>query len=161
LYQVTLVPEAIERGLELYGDLFGSPRFADLELERKLVLEEMNEDYDERGVEINAPDVARGLLFGDHPLGQRIIGSRANVERFTEADVRRHFERYYVAHNAILAVAGPVNHDATVAQARRHLAGLRGGVEATPEAVVSTQTTANVRHVHDAGSQSELEDRKS
>jgi predicted Zn-dependent peptidase len=157
LYQVTLVPELIEHGLELYGELFGRPRFADLELERKLVLEEMTEDYDERGVEINAPDLARGVLFGDHPLGQRIIGSRANVERFDLADVRRHFERFYVAANAILAVAGPIRHDAVVAAAARHLAGIRGGEEAAPEPAHTTQTAPRVKHVHDAGAQSELE----
>jgi predicted Zn-dependent peptidase len=157
LYQVTLVPELVAQGVELYGELFGRPRFADLELERKLVLEEMNEDYDERGVEINAPDLARGMLFDGHPLGQRIIGSRDNVERFGEADVRRHFERYYVASNAILAVAGPVQHDAVLEAVSRHVDALRGGVEASPEPAVKRQTAPQIKHVHDAGAQSELE----
>jgi predicted Zn-dependent peptidase len=157
LYQVTLVPESIDRGLELYGELFGKPRFADLELERTLVLEEMNEDYDEDGVEINAADLARGVLFDGHPLGQRIIGSRANVERFDEADVRRHFDRFYVARNAILAVAGPIDHAAVVAAATRHLEALPAGEEATPEPAGKRQTAPIVKHVHDAGSQSEIE----
>lgn len=157
LYQVTLVPELIDQGVALYGELFGRPRFADIELERKLVLEEMNEDYDERGVEINAPDLARGLLFSEHPLGQRIIGSRDNVERFSEDDVRRHFERYYVAENAILTVAGPIEHDAVVAAAARHLETLRHGSEASPEPADRRQTGPLVKHVADSGAQSELE----
>jgi predicted Zn-dependent peptidase len=155
LYQVTLVPELVEDGVALFGELFGRPRFADIE--RALILEEMNEDYDERGVEINAADIARGLLFEGHPLGQRIIGNRANVSRFSDADVRRHFERFYVARNAILAVAGPVDAAAVTAAAERHLAGLRAGEEARPEPALKRQTAANVRHVADAGSQSELE----
>jgi predicted Zn-dependent peptidase len=157
LYQVTLVPELIEQGMELYGELFGRPRFADLELERKLVLEEMNEDYDERGIEINPSDLARGLLFDGHPLGQRIIGSRENVERFTEEDVRRHFGRYYVTENAILTVAGPVHHDEVARSAARHLGHLPRGEEAVPEPATKRQTAAQVKHVTDSGAQSEIE----
>src|SRR5687768_1194447 len=83
-------PEQVGNGLELLGELLGRPRFGDIELERALVLEEINEDYDEDDVEINVDDIARGLAFADHPLGQRIIGPRTNVEGFSEPDVRAH-----------------------------------------------------------------------
>ena len=80
-------PELVPQAIALLGELLSRPRFADIELERELILEEINEDYDEQGVEINADDIARGLVFGEHPLGQRIIGPRSNVERFSLADI--------------------------------------------------------------------------
>ncbi|MCW5807740.1 MAG: insulinase family protein, partial [Deltaproteobacteria bacterium] len=122
LFQLALEPDHVPAAIELLGELLGRPRFTDIELERALVLEEINEDYDEEGVEINADDIARGLAFEDHPLGQRIIGPRGNVERFDVADVRRHFEAFYGARNANLCVAGPVEHGAIVAAAARALA---------------------------------------
>jgi predicted Zn-dependent peptidase len=157
LFQVTLVPGMLDSGIELFGELFTRPRFADLELERKLILEELSEDYDERGAEINSGDLVRGLLFADHPLAQRIIGPPANVERFTEADVRRHFARYYCAANAILVAAGPVEHGPVVAAAGRHLGGLAAGEEAVAEPARFEQTGARFQHVADSGSQTSLE----
>ncbi|HLU64622.1 MAG TPA: pitrilysin family protein [Kofleriaceae bacterium] len=157
LFQVTLVPGMLDSGLELFGELFGRPRFADLELERKLILEELNEDYDERGAEINSADLARGLLFSDHPLAQRIIGPPENVERFTREDIRRHFDRYYCAANAILVAAGPVEHAPVVAAAERHLGGLPTGEEAVAEPARSDQEGARFLHVPDTGTQSSVD----
>ncbi len=157
LFQVTLVPALVDGGLELFGELFTRPRFADLELERQLILEELNEDYDERGAEINSADLARGLLFADHPLAQRIIGPPENVERFTEADVRRHFARYYCAANSILVAAGPVAHASVLAAAGHHLGGLAAGAEAEAEVARFDQSGARFLHVPDSGAQSSVE----
>jgi predicted Zn-dependent peptidase len=157
LFQVTLVPGLLEGGLELFGEVFTRPLFVDLDLERQLILEELTEDYDERGTEINSADIARGLLFGDHPLAQRIIGPPDNVRRFTDEDVRRHFARYYCAANAILVAAGPVDHDALVAAAERHMVGLPAGDAAVAEAARSDQDAARFLHVPDSGAQSSIE----
>ncbi len=81
----------------------------------------------------NAEDLACGAQFSGHPLGQRILGPRANVERFTVADVRRHHARFYVARNAVLCAAGPVMHAAVAAGAARHFGGMRPGLEAQAE----------------------------
>ena len=157
LFQLALEPEYVAKGIELLGELVGRPRFADIELERNLILEEINEDYDEQGVEINADDIARGLVFGDHPLGQRIIGPRGNVERFELADVRRHFATYYGARNAQLCVAGPVDHNAVVDAAARALAVLPTGVRSEVTAAPApTATGPLLQHVRDAGSQTSL-----
>jgi predicted Zn-dependent peptidase len=156
LFQLALEAENVPAAIALLGELLSTPRFADIALERELVLEEINEDYDEEGVEINADDIARGLIFDGHPLGQRIIGPRANVARFSEDDVRRHFASFYGAHNAALCVAGPVEHGAVVAAAARGLATMPAGqlaiVPPAPPAIVGPR----LRHVPDTGSQTTL-----
>ncbi|MEZ4368403.1 MAG: pitrilysin family protein [Kofleriaceae bacterium] len=156
LFSMALPADAVGAALELYGDLFAHPRFRDLELERALILEELNEDYDEDDVEINADDIARGLMFGDHPLAQRIIGPRRNVERFTDDDVRRHFARFYGARNATLCVAGPLSHAYVVASARAHLEQLPAGEPSTLAALPAPPPGPALRHVPDAGSQTTL-----
>lgn len=156
LFQLALEPEYVARGIALLGELLTKPRFADIELERQLVLEEINEDYDEQGNEINADDIARGLAFEDHPLGQRIIGPRTNVERFTTTDVRRHFDTFYGASNAHLCVAGPVQHDAVVEAAERALSTMPRGKRADAPPAPPLVPGPRLRHVPDAGSQTSL-----
>src|SRR5262247_1770572 len=151
LFQLALEPDHVPAAIELLGELLGRPRFADIELERELILEEINEDYDEQGVEINADDIARGLVFADHPLGQRIIGPRGNVERFSLADVQRHFATFYGAHNANLCVAGPVSHGPVVEYAARALASMPAGTRAVVPAAPPAITGPRLHHVRDAG----------
>jgi predicted Zn-dependent peptidase len=156
LFQLALEPAHVPAAIDLLGELLGRPRFSDIELERTLILEEINEDYDEHGVEINADDIARGLVFEEHPLGQRIIGPRSNVERFSTADVRRHFDTFYGARNATLCIAGPIEHGVVVEYANRALAampaGARSEVPAAPPPVIGPR----LHHVRDAGSQTSL-----
>ena len=157
LYQVAIEASQLAASLELFGELFIKPRFSDIELERRLILEEINEDYDEKGVELNSADIARGLVFGDHPLGQRIIGSRENVERFSREDVCRHFEEYYCAHNIIVAVAGPVRHEEVAALAAVHLEGIRPGEGAVAASPTFAQRKPQFEYVPDRGAQSSIE----
>ena len=156
LFQLALDPALIAPAIEILGELLARPRFSDIELERELVLEEINEDYDEQGIEINADDIARGLMFEHHPLGQRIIGPRSNVERFSIDDVRRHFRTFYGARNANLCVAGPVTHGAVVEAAGRAMSSLPAGVRAEVPAAPSSIAGPRLRHVADAGSQTSL-----
>lgn len=156
LFQLALETEHVPAAIGLLGELIGRPRFADIELERTLILEEINEDYAEDGVEINTDDIARGLAFGDHPLGQRIIGPRANVSRFTAQDVRRHFSAFYGARNANLCIAGPIEHARVVDAAAKALARVPQGVRVDAPAAPALRPGPNLRHVPDAGSQTSL-----
>jgi predicted Zn-dependent peptidase len=149
---MSLPPERLGAGLELLGEIVLRPRFADLEAERALLLEEMSEDYDEDGVETNAEDLACGAQFGGHPLGQRILGPRANVERFTAADVRRHHARLHTARNAVLCAAGKVTHAAVAAGAARHFGAMRPGLEAEAEPAPPVSGGPRSRHAPSAGS---------
>jgi predicted Zn-dependent peptidase len=156
LFQMALEPENVPAAIALLGELLGQPRFSDIELERQLILEEINEDYDEQGAEINADDIARGLAFEDHPLGQRIIGPRTNVERFAVDDVRRHFTAFYGARNAHLCVAGPVEHGRVVDAAARALTSMQPGTRVEVPAAPPFARGPLLRHVPDAGSQTSL-----
>ena len=156
LFQMSFAPDLVDDGLALIGELLGRPRFTDIEKERALILEEINEDYSEDDVEINADDIARGLMFEGHPLGQRIIGPRGNVERFTEADVRRHFARFYGAANMIVCVAGPVDHGAVATSAERRLGHLPWGGAAEAEPARAMSGGPRLKHVRDSGSQTSL-----
>lgn len=156
LFSLALEVEHVPAAIALLGELIGRPKFSDIELERRLILEEINEDYDADDNEINTDDIARGLVFGDHALGQRIIGPRANVRRFSAKDVRRHFASFYGARNARLCIAGPIEHARVVDAATKALAKIPAGVRVDAPAAPAPRIGPNLKHVSDAGSQTSL-----
>jgi predicted Zn-dependent peptidase len=127
LYQVHFHPRALAQVLAIFGDLFRSPLFSDIDLERQIVLEEILDDFDERGQRINLDDVGRGHAWRNHPLGFPITGPERNIRRFTRAQVRSHFCRFYGARNLVLAVAGPLARKHVLAESRRAFARLPAG----------------------------------
>ncbi|MFH0901539.1 MAG: pitrilysin family protein [Pseudomonadota bacterium] len=108
LFQISLHPSLVDQGMSLLGEIFTAPTFSQLEVERELIIEEINEDLDERGNDIDVDDLAHATAFPKHPLGQKITGPLSNVERFKLDDIRDHFSTLYGASNMVLTVAGPV-----------------------------------------------------
>src|SRR6185437_3513030 len=56
LYQIALNPRQLQRGMEILGDLFAAPEFRDIDLERQIIVEEILEDLDDRGRNVNIDD---------------------------------------------------------------------------------------------------------
>jgi predicted Zn-dependent peptidase len=156
-FSLALGTDLVGEGLGLLGELLSRPLFSDIELERALILEELSADYDERGVELHGSDIARGVTFGDHPLAQRIVGPRANVERFTTDDVSRHFQRLYGARNTIVCVAGPLDPAAVFDQIGRAFADQHEGTEAPLSAPPPPQDGPRHVTVRDPGSQTSVD----
>ena len=101
LYQINLAPDAVVEGISSLGEQLGAPRLSDIELEREIILEEIGEDLDERGRDVNLDDKVRAAMFPGHGLGQKITGPRRNVRGFSGGDVRRHLRRHYGARNLV------------------------------------------------------------
>ena len=148
LYQVSLHPDSLRDGLELFGEIFSRPAFADLDVERRVILEELSEDLDARGRFIEINDLARAAAFGEHPLAQRIIGPAENVERFDEADVRRHFRRGYGTANTVLCIAGAVHRARILPVVERAFAAVHRGsrLRSAPPPVVRGPKVITTRH---------------
>lgn len=132
LYQVQPKPGDLPTVLDIFGDLFSAPLFVDIELERAIVLEEILDDFDERGQRTNIDDVGRAYAWPGHPLGFPITGPEANIRRFTRRDVAAHFRRYHGARNLVLSVAGPVDSAEVMATAAEAFARLAPGQERAP-----------------------------
>jgi predicted Zn-dependent peptidase len=157
LYQVSLHPETLVDGLRLFGDIFAAPAFADVDVERRIVLEEMLEDHDEDGRLINIDDIARLAVWPDHPLGYRITGPYDNVERFDDGDVRRHFGSHYGARNMVLAVSGAVEHAAVHEVVAQTMGRLSPGAALTVAPPPDEQDGPRFVYVRRDGSQTDVQ----
>jgi predicted Zn-dependent peptidase len=157
LYQISLHPESLLEGIALFGEIFCAPAFCDVEVERRIVLEEMLEDVDENGRMVNLDDLARLAVWRDHPLGWPITGPAANVERFTRSDVRRHFAKFYGARNMVLCLSGRLSHEQVFPLVRRVMAGIAPGAPARVKPPVNRQRAARFQFIEEDGPQTSVQ----
>lgn len=151
-------PNHFAAGIALFASMMQRPLFKDIEMERRVILEEAMGDLNESGGQINSDNIVASLLFPDHPLGQPTVGNRPAIERLSLRQLQNHHAAYYTPQNAVLAVAGPVEHGEVVAAAREHFGGWQGGATRQAKAWTDFSGVARpLRWVRDAGSQVSLQ----
>jgi len=111
-YQAKILDEHLPQAADVLADLIFHPvlRASDLALERKVVLEEINTVDD-------TPDdlvfeLHNAQLWGNHPYGYSILGSRETVSALDQSDLRALHSRAYHPEQIVVAAAGNVEHDA-------------------------------------------------
>lgn len=102
-------PDHLAEAAALFASLLRRPLFNDQEIERRIILEEALEDYNEEGENICLDHLIASLLWPDHPLSQPTIGSRDSILGITEDDLRDHHARFFLPRNTVIAVAGKVH----------------------------------------------------
>ncbi len=154
-YQARVLAEHLPVALDVLADIVLEPllRAEDLELEREVVLEEIS------GVEDTPDDLAFELhgeaLWGGHPYGRSILGSRESVGQMSAESLRRLHEARYLGGELIIGAAGFLEHEPLVDEVARHFARIPGG--GAPEVPpVGMQAGGGERHVAREGVQTHL-----
>ncbi len=143
--------------LALLGEVTVAPRFTAIEIERGIVREEILEDLDDDGRDIDADNLSRALIYEQHPLGYTITGDIASLDRFDEALIRKHHERHYTGENAVLAVAGKIEDlDACLRTIERSFGAMPRGRKAPITPPGNGQKKARFQFVENSGSQTDL-----
>lgn len=113
-YQAHVLDADLPLALDVLTDLVRRPllRESDLSLERNVVLEELN------GV-LDAPDDLVGEIWNetiwpDHPYGYSILGTAESVSALQVDDLRGVHTKGYFPGNAVIAVAGNIEHRAVL-----------------------------------------------
>lgn len=129
-YQAHTLDEDLPLAVDILTDLVRRPllREADLELERNVVLEEIN------GVQDTPDDLVFELhsatLWPSHPYGYSILGTADTVSRLGAGDLERAHRAGYFPGNCVVAAAGNVDHDQLIAMLAK--AGWFESAEALP-----------------------------
>ena len=156
-YQARVLDEHVDIAADVLADLVFNPllRQSDLDLERKVVLEEINtvdDTPDDLVFELHGEQ-----LWGSHPYGYRILGTRESVSSLTPADLRALHDRAYHPGNVIVAASGNIEHDELVRildETGWSAAGARPTRPAAPPP--ATAATASVRHFERDGRQTDI-----
>ena len=156
-FQARVLDEHLRQATDVLGDLIFAPslRDADLSLERKVVLEEiaMVEDTpDDLVFELH-----NELLWGEHPYGYSILGTRESVAALGIGELRALHSRGYQPQHMVVAAAGNVEHDRLLDALR--LTGWEDvprGDEAPAVAPIPPVTPRSLQHVERDGAQTQI-----
>jgi len=113
-FEAACLPERVGDVLGLLGAMLTKPliRDADVAIEQRIIHEELQDELDAKGRDIDIDNLSKSALFGESSLGLKVGGELARVRRFTAEQCRRWHDRFYGAANMVLVVTGPVEADA-------------------------------------------------
>lgn len=96
------------QALDLIKDLVLYPLFPakDLEIERGVVLEEINR-LEDRPDELSG-EILMLSLFGDNPLGMRVIGTKEVIKGLHRDDFMTYHKQQYVSERLVVVFAGKI-----------------------------------------------------
>jgi predicted Zn-dependent peptidase len=122
VYYATVLPEYQGRSIELLSDLMRpSLRDEDFETEKQVIIEEIHK-YDDQPP-YNAHEKCMAVFFGEHPLGQSVLGTVESVSQLTRDAMHDYFRRRYSPGNMKLIAAGNLDFDQLVADTDRYCGG--------------------------------------
>jgi predicted Zn-dependent peptidase len=148
-------PESFYDVVPLFGEVFQSPIFDAIEVERGIVREEILEDLDERGRLVDPDALLAAVAFDGHPLGQPVTGTLKHIERFDREALDAHHARHYNGASTVIAVAGPVDPGAVLAALEDAFGGVAPGAPPS-QAPPPLPAGPRFRHIRHADSQTRL-----
>lgn len=110
-YYGHVVDEDLPDAIELLTDMVTSSVLDanDMEMERGVILEELAM-YNDDASEV-AHETLASLVFGDHPLGRPIGGTRESVTSLDHSHLRAHYAANYTSNELVVSAAGKINHE--------------------------------------------------
>jgi len=104
-----LHPDYLGEGVGLFASMLRRPKFLDIDIERKIILEEAREDYNEQGAQINPDNLMVSLLWPEHPLGESLIGTPETLARIDRQTLQAYFRTWYGPRNLVISGCGRVD----------------------------------------------------
>jgi len=155
-YDLTLPPETILQGVALLAEVVQDPLLRELRAEKQIIREEILQELNEDGKQIEISNVARQLLYPDHPLGFSIAGPLANLDRVATRDLQRHHSSHYTARNSVICVAGAFDPHEVDDAIRLHFGRMSAGESVASSPARSTDAPTRFAYVLEHGSQTDL-----
>ncbi len=108
-----------ERAFDLLAEMLLAPTYPEIDSEREVVLEEIAMYEDEPQDRVH--DVLDEAIFGEHPLGRRVLGAAEVISSIPVPDIDAYHQARYTSQNIVVAAAGNVDHDAIAELTRTHV----------------------------------------
>jgi predicted Zn-dependent peptidase len=109
--------EHTEEVFELLSEMLLAPTYPEIDSEREVVLEEIAMYEDEPQDRVH--DILAGAVFGEHPLGRRVLGEAEVISSVPVPEIEAYRSARYTGANVVVGAAGNVDHDQIAALAER------------------------------------------
>jgi predicted Zn-dependent peptidase len=129
-FSARVLDEHLDTAVDVLADLVLEPllRAEDLDLEREVVLEEISTVEDTPDDLIF--DLHASALWGDHPYGYSILGTRETVGALSGEDLKRVHAREYRKPNIVIAAVGNIKHQIIIDRVTQLFGGASNGASA-------------------------------
>jgi len=123
--------EHTESVFDLLAEMLLAPTYPDIDSERQVVLEEIAMYDDEPQDRVH--DVLAEAVFGEHPLGRRVLGEPEVIASIPVPDIEAYRSDRYAGPQIVVGAAGHLDHDRIVELAERLVNPPAEGGGAQPE----------------------------
>lgn len=122
----------IDKGLNLFTDVLFNAEFAEGEIEKakREILNEIKNQED---------DLARiafknfyKTLYGEHPYGMDILGTKSSVQKITRKDIQKYYSTYLSPDNLVIVMVGDFEPTEAVELLKKKLAAVPPGKTKQP-----------------------------
>ncbi len=104
-------PAYLAEGLALFASMLLRPKFRELDVERRIILEEAREDFNEEGTQVNPDNLMAELLWPGHPLGKSLIGTPESLAGIDLPRLEAYYRSWYRPQNLVICACGPLSRD--------------------------------------------------
>lgn len=148
--------DVLEPALAIFQTILSQPCFAtqDLERQRQAMLVGLRQGEQSPGTIANKAFYHQ--LYEEHPYAIHSGGTEASLTAITQAEIKQHYQQYYVAQNAVLAIVGAVDRARAEQIAQQLTAGLKEGKPAPALPEVAPLAQAEQHQIAFPSSQSHL-----
>ena len=127
--------EHTDEVFELLAEMLLAPTYPEIDSERDVVLEEIAMYEDEPQDRVH--DILAGAVFGEHPLGRRVLGEAEVIASIPTPDIDAYHRQRYIGANVVVGAAGHLEHERIVELSERLVSpsegASNGSVAARPE----------------------------
>lgn len=92
--------------MPLFADFLANPVLADIEIERQIILRELDGETNDHGHSTDTLQHIAGLIYPDSSLALPILGTRETIEAFDTAQLRQWREHWYTPTNMVVCAVG-------------------------------------------------------
>jgi predicted Zn-dependent peptidase len=109
--------EHTEEVFDLLAEMLLAPTYPEIDSERDVVLEEIAMYEDEPQDRVH--DILAGAVFGDHPLGRRVLGEAEVISSVPVPEIEAYRSARYTGGGIVVGAAGNVDHGQIAGLAER------------------------------------------
>jgi predicted Zn-dependent peptidase len=102
---------------DLLAEMLLAPTYPEIDSEREVVLEEIAMYEDEPQDRVH--DILAGAVFGEHPLGRRVLGEAEVISSIPVPEIEAYRSAHYTGSNIVVGAAGHLDHERIAELAER------------------------------------------
>jgi predicted Zn-dependent peptidase len=138
-YYAKVDSKHINTALDVVSDIYLNSKIdaSEIEREKGTIIQEFNMQED--NPRHTVWDIFENALYGKNPLGRDVTGYKKTVLAFKRKNFIRYMQRFYLANDTVICVAGKFNGKEILEKIKKYFSGMRKGKKPQADKVYEKQ----------------------